>query len=143
VRHFGAAAGHDEHFLSRVDRLGVEHSELALSLYRDHQLVAYLLGEVELPKSAERVALALGDSGKGPHVIVARNGHFVTCLGKGMRLRPEQPVVSRRRLDQLSERISSLRQLMVDARLRRANGSVGDPTRTTSTSNKSSVSNRL
>ena len=35
--------GHDHHFLSRLDRVSHDQTELALNLYRDHELVEYLV----------------------------------------------------------------------------------------------------
>jgi len=80
--------GHDEHFLERLDRVAREQTELALELYRDHQAVRHLLDREDVPVDAARVAIALSDGKNGPYVIVARNGHFVTCLGEGMSPRP-------------------------------------------------------
>jgi hypothetical protein len=76
--------GHDEHFLERLDRVASDHMALALGLYRDHELVRYILTHLRLPEAAERIAIALEDGGFGPHVVVARDGGFVTCLGPGM-----------------------------------------------------------
>jgi hypothetical protein len=56
---------HDEHFLGRLDRVPREHVELALGLYRDHELVKALLADARLPAGAGRVALALEDGGGG------------------------------------------------------------------------------
>lgn len=94
-----------------------EHLELALGLYRDHELVAYILSRVRLPEGAERVALALADGGRGPHVIVARNGHFVTALGEGMKTGPHH-VVSRGQLDALSAKLDRVRDGLALARTR-------------------------
>ena len=110
------AVGHDEHFLSRLERLDREHAEIALGLYYDHGLVDYLLKHVALPDAAERVALSLDDPKEGPFVIVSRDGHFVTCLGRGMKLSGDRPVVTRHKLDQLSERVGGLRELIGEAR---------------------------
>ena len=80
--------GHDGHFLDRLDRVAREQTELALALYRDHEAVRHLLEHEKVPDDAPRVAIALEDGDKGPYVIVARDGHFVTCLGSGMSPRP-------------------------------------------------------
>lgn len=87
--------GHDGHFLERLDRVSRDQTELALELYRDHEAVRHLLDREQVPREAERVAIALGDDGSAPHVIVARDGHFVTCLGPGMSPRP-WPVLAKR-----------------------------------------------
>ena len=55
-------------------------TELALSLYQDPLLIRALLEQLRLPEGAARVALSLGDGERGPFVVVARDGHFVTCL---------------------------------------------------------------
>ena len=95
--------GHQDHFLSRLDRLAVPEVELALGLYRDHELMRFLLGELTLPEGAARVALSLDDPKAGPFVIVTREGRFVTCLGRGMK--PGQcAIVTRAQLDALSAR---------------------------------------
>jgi len=87
--------GHDEHFLSRLDRVQAEQVDFALALYRDHEAVRFLLEH--LGADAPRVALAI--AGKdGPHVVVASNGHFVTCLGEGMST-GALPVIARERVD--------------------------------------------
>jgi hypothetical protein len=106
---------HDQHFLVRLERLGRQHVELALGLYHDRQLVEHVLGVADIPHDAERVALCLGEAGVGPHLIVARDGHFVTCLAEGMHLREGQPVISRHRLDKISESVESLRSLVADS----------------------------
>ena len=51
--------GHQHHFLSRLDRVDMPQVELALGLYRDHELVRFLLGRLTLPEGAERVAISL------------------------------------------------------------------------------------
>jgi len=76
--------GHDEHFLERLDRVTYDQTELALALYRDHLAVRHLLDREAIPAEAPRVAISLADANRGPFVIVARDGHFVTCLGEGM-----------------------------------------------------------
>jgi hypothetical protein len=100
--------GHAVHFLQRVERLSPVQADLALTLYREPGLVRHVLRVVSLPEGAERVALALEDAPEGPHVIVTRDGQFVTCLGAGMTV-GECPVVSRLQLDRASDRIERLR----------------------------------
>lgn len=90
--------GHAHHFLSRLDRLPPPLVELALKLYRDQDLVDFILDQAHLPESAPRIALALGDTGRGPFLVLTRDGHFVTCLGEGMTA-GELPVISRAQLD--------------------------------------------
>lgn len=106
---------HDEHFLSRISRLEREHAELALGLYYDSALVKYVLGQAAVAESFDRVALSLDDPVQGPFVIVARNGHFVTCLGRGMKIPSDQALVTREKLDRLSQSIDALRELLDQA----------------------------
>jgi hypothetical protein len=104
---------HAHHFLERLDRVGRDQTELALSLYRDHEAVAYVLANVNLPEGATRVALGLDGAAEGPVVVVTRDGRFVTCLGTGMR--HDLPVVPRGQLDALLARVAdkrSRRELM-------------------------------
>ncbi len=84
-----------------------EQTEFALSLYRDHEAVAYVLGHVNLPEGAERVALAVDAVEDGPVVLVTRDGRFVTCLGAGMR--HCHHVVPRKQLDALLARAADKR----------------------------------
>jgi hypothetical protein len=74
----------DLHFFERLERVGSAETELALRLYRDPELVRVLLAGARLPDGADRIAVALGAGEDGPVVVVARDGHFVTCLGAGM-----------------------------------------------------------
>lgn len=108
-------AGHAAHFLRRIDRLNPNHAELALGLYNDDDLVRYLLSTTLLPAEADRVAIALDDEGQGPFIIVTREGKFVTCLGKGMKLPQGQVVFSRRSVDKSNERMTDVRALFVKA----------------------------
>src|SRR5205823_2468253 len=73
--------------------------QLALTLYRDPGLVRVLLAQIDFDEGVERAALALDDGGDGPFVIVTKEGRFVTCLARGMRPDPTQPVISRAKLD--------------------------------------------
>lgn len=91
--------GHDTHFLSRLQRLGDHRQvDLALGLYRDPRAVRLILARVGLPEDTERVAIALDHSPQPPHLIVAGNGAFVTCLGPGMRAHAPH-VVTRAEVD--------------------------------------------
>lgn len=100
--------GHDHHFLSRLDRVSHEQVELALSIYRDHELVRAILDRSKLPEGAARVALAMDDATSGPYIVVARDGHFVTCLGEGMST-GQLPIVTRRQLDVIAADLADLR----------------------------------
>lgn len=82
--------------------------ELALELYRDRDLVEFLLARVRLPEQAERVAISLGDPNTGPFLIVTRDGRFVTCLGEGMKI-DDLPIITRGQLDAVAERHEDLR----------------------------------
>jgi len=102
------AHGHDVHFLERLERLSTPETELALSLYQDPLLIRALLEQIRLPESAARVALSLGDGERGPFVVVARDGHFVTCLAEGMSP-GEHPVIPRGQLDAIARRVAEVR----------------------------------
>jgi hypothetical protein len=101
--------GHDEHFLQRLDRVDRSHVELALGLYRDHELIRYILANARVPADAERVAIALEGDAAGPHLVVARDGHFVTCLGRAMST-GSLPIISRAHLDGLVARVERVRE---------------------------------
>lgn len=88
---------HAHHFLTRLDRLSVRHVELALTLYRDEELLRFALAHVRLPRNAQRVAISLEHPEEGPFVLVTREGRFVTCLGAGMH--QHHPVITRAQLD--------------------------------------------
>jgi hypothetical protein len=101
--------GHAHHFLSRLDRLARPHVELALSLYNDVELLRFVLHEVGVPEGVARVAVCLGPPEVGPHLVVTREGRFVTALGEGMR--PfDVTVVSREALEHLGRRVNTLRE---------------------------------
>jgi len=106
--------GHATHFLERLERLAVPEVELALGLYRDTPLLRYVLDSCNLPEGAEKVALALREQQEGPHLIVTREGRFVTCLGAGMST-GELPVVRRGQLDALSARGDGVRERIAEA----------------------------
>jgi hypothetical protein len=105
-------AGHQAHFLRRVDRLDHHHADLAMGLYRDPNIVRYLFDITRVPPDEGRVALALDDAGRGPFVIVTRDGRFVTCLGRGMKVGQDTRLLSRRALDLASTRVEGLRGLL-------------------------------
>jgi hypothetical protein len=102
------AHGHDVHFLERLERLSTPQTELALSLYQDPLLIRALLEQIRLPDGAARVALSLADGDRGPFVVVARDGHFVTCLAEGMSP-GDHPVIARGQLDAIARRVDEVR----------------------------------
>lgn len=107
---------HAEHFLTRIDRLNTCQAEMALALYRDEELIAYVLNLADLPKGTSRVALSLSEGDKGPFVIVTRGGRFVTCLGEGMKLHDDQVLIGHHKLEQLSRQVERLRTMFAEAR---------------------------
>jgi hypothetical protein len=111
--------GHDVHFLQRIERLEREHAEIALGLYHDASLVRLLVKQVDLPEGSDRVAISLDHPEEGPFLIVARDGHFVTCLGRGMKLSGDRAVITRHKLDVLSERTDRLRKMLAAAKSNR------------------------
>jgi hypothetical protein len=102
---------HDHHFLSRLDRVTREETDLALALYRDPELVRFLLSRVNPPEGIERVALSLDDPRLGPFLVMTRDGHFVTCLGRGMNPTGLH-VVTRERMDAAMLKMEELRARM-------------------------------
>ena len=106
--------GHDIHFLERLKRVSLPHAELALALYRDDGLLRYILQNADIAESTPRVAISLDHPTRGPFIIVARSGHFVTCLGEGMS-KGCWPVVTREKLDKLAGRVEALRERIADA----------------------------
>jgi hypothetical protein len=90
---------HAHHFLSRLDRLSHSDVELALSLYRDAPLVAFVLEAAKVPEAAERVAISLRDQRDGlrrsremTRVCSREMTHHASGAG---RRRPEQRCVTR------------------------------------------------
>lgn len=106
-----SAVQHAEHFLSRLDRLPRSEVDLALELYRDPELLRAVLNAAALPEGAERVAISIDHAVEGPFLVVTRGGHFVTCLGRGMRV-GDLPVVTRTELDAISRKMTRLREKM-------------------------------
>lgn len=100
---------HAVHFLSRLERLPHREVDLALELYRDPELLRAVLDAASLPEGAERVAISIDDPLFGPFLIVTRDGHFVTCLGRGMRA-DDLPLVTREALDAVSRKVTRLRE---------------------------------
>lgn len=99
---------HAPHFLSRLSRLDVAHSDFALSLYRDAALTRAILLAAELPEGPSRVALALAPGERSPHLVVERDGSFVTCLAAGMQVH-DALLLDHARLERLRTEMSSLR----------------------------------
>lgn len=102
--------GHAHHFLSRLDRVSIPHVELALSLYRDEDLLRYIFERAHIPESVETVAISLDHPENGPFVIVTRSGRFVTCLGAGMKTRDSQPIITKGQLEAFAAKRESLRE---------------------------------
>ena len=84
---------YDTHFLSRLERASDKEVRFAMSLYYDSEFTRDIIKLIQLPDQAERVAIALSEGDRTSHVILARNGSFVTCLGPGMQF-GELPVVT-------------------------------------------------
>jgi hypothetical protein len=99
---------HAHHFLARLDRLSIPHVELALSLYRDHELLKFILDSAKVPDGVERVALSLADPQRGPFLVVTRSGKFVTCLGEGMS-KGALMVIPRAKVDGIATKVEVLR----------------------------------
>src|SRR5262245_1713350 len=105
----------DVHFLSRLERVARPQVELALSLYRDPDLVRVLLRNVGLPEQHERVALSLDHETEGPFVILTREGRFVTCLGQGMAV-DDLPIITRQKLDSTTAKLEDFRTRLAAAK---------------------------
>jgi len=107
---------HAHHFLSRLDRLSTPHVEFALSLYRDHELLAFILDKARVPEAAPRVAISLATSEteRGPFLVVTRDGKFVTCLGEDMSP-GDLYIVPRQRLDDIATNYQVLKQRMIES----------------------------
>lgn len=110
-----AGVQHAEHFLSRLDRLPRSEVDLALELYRDPELLRAVLDATTLPERVERVAISIDDPVQGPFLVITRSGHFVTCLGRGMRA-GDLPIVTRGELDAISRKVTWLREKMALAK---------------------------
>lgn len=105
---------HAHHFLSRLDRLSTPQVEFALSLYRDHHLLAFIIDKARVPEASTRVAISLSDPVKGPFLVITRDGKFVTCLGEGMSP-GDLHIVTRQRLDDLATKYQVLRHHMAES----------------------------
>jgi hypothetical protein len=103
-----ARTGHDLHFLQRVsDRTRGAEMDFLLGLYRDREFVRFLLGELHIAPGVGAVALAVGE--EGPYAVVVPDGHFVTCLEKGMRVK-DALLVARGKIDALFAKSAVLRE---------------------------------
>lgn len=90
--------GRDDHFLSRLYRFEPEHAALAIELYRRPEMIQRAIRLANCSADASRVALALDGAALGPRIIATLDGHFVTCLAKGMANGP-WPLLDRAILD--------------------------------------------
>lgn len=108
-------AGHSTHFLRRLDRVADQQVELALTLYRDPELLREVLRRARLADRIERVAISLEHDREGPFVVVTRDGRFVTCLGRGMRPTGLE-VLTRAQLDAAAARVDRMRERLEQAR---------------------------
>jgi hypothetical protein len=75
--------------LSRLDRLDLEQEG---RLYRDPALVKAVLKAAEVPEGPGRIALAIADGDSPPHIVVERDGAFVTCHGAKMAIHEAHPI---------------------------------------------------
>lgn len=117
--------GHATHFLQRLDRVSDGQVELALTLYRDQELLREVLSRADAPEDAERLAISLDDPREGPFIVVTREGRFVTCLGAGM-LVSGLPIVTRERLDAAAARVERMREQLDRVRGLRESGADGE-----------------
>ena len=108
-------AGHSTHFLRRLDRVAGQQVELALTLYRDPELLREVLRRARLADRIDRVAISLEHDREGPFVVVTRDGKFVTCLGRGMRPTGLE-VLTRAQLDAAASRVDRMRERLDQAR---------------------------
>src|SRR5690349_8288009 len=120
--------GHATHFLGRLDRVNDLQTELALTLYRDDDLLKTVLHSVELPGHAERLAVSLDDPVLGPFVVLTRTGRFVTCLAHGMRV-ADLPVVTRERFEIAAQRVQRMRDELARLQQLRESGGESQVTR--------------
>lgn len=100
---------HDLHFLKRLERLSLPHVEMALSLYRDTEMLQWVIQNANLIEHSDRVALALDDSDEPPHLVVTWEGKFVTCLAGGM-VPDDHPVINRGQLDKYAGQLRRIRE---------------------------------
>lgn len=100
---------HATHFLERLDRVPRSLTDFALSLYRDESRTRWIVHYAHLPVGENRIALALADSSDAPHIVVTREGRFVTALGPGMGTGGLR-VLSRAQVDAFSARVDDQRR---------------------------------
>ncbi|MBL9038420.1 MAG: hypothetical protein JNG84_07900, partial [Archangium sp.] len=74
---------HATHFLSRLERLTPSQVDLALTLYRAPAVLQVFAAVLQIPADS-RLAVALDESASPPHLVIAGDGGFITCLGPGM-----------------------------------------------------------
>lgn len=84
----------DEHFLTRLVRLGDTELGDALSLYYDARLVRRVLAHAQERGHTDRIAISIDDPREGPFIIVTQTGDFVTTLGRGMAV-GDLPIIPR------------------------------------------------
>lgn len=106
-----AAMPHDIHFLERLSRLHDADVEVALTLYRDRDLLAHILRRITLPEGVTRFRISLRDPELGPFVLVERSGAFVTCLARGMRA-DGLHLVTREELDRAMATVDRAREIV-------------------------------
>ena len=81
-------SSHHSHFLFRAMRCESADMDRAMRLYHHSDIVKALLpGLMGFFPDAARVAIPLREQRPTPHVVVTRDGAFVTCLGEGMGVR--------------------------------------------------------
>lgn len=102
--------------LEHLQRVALPHVERGLALAGDPALVRSLLAQLALPDAPARVAFTLGEDGRGPSVVVDREGRLLVCVGEGAK--PGSAlVVPRARLDGLLRRQPDLRARLAAARV--------------------------
>lgn len=101
--------GHDIHFLTRLERIQEREVELALTLYNHPDLLRATLDRAKLPDNVWRVAISLDHPTEGPFVVVTRDGHFVTCLARGM-VPTGRHVITRAQLDAAAREVQRMRE---------------------------------
>lgn len=100
--------GHDVHFLSRLERVEGPALNLALGLYRDSEMVKWVMRQLPLG-DADVVALPLTSGDAPPHALVSRKGKFITCLGAGMH--PNAARVTWTQLDLVTGQLEAWREV--------------------------------
>ncbi len=101
--------GHAVHFLERLERAEDSEAEFAMELYRKPNMVRMMLLMISPPPEVKRIAISIAPEDEGPFIVVTRHGHFVTCLGRGMRI-GESFVVKHERLQSYLHKIKMLQE---------------------------------